>query len=83
MIRNRAPKHVVQVLLLGVVVFALADDLHPERVVIEPQRLVGVADDDRGVIDPEEQPIGAMPSREPLVGGELQDFQEWRSGSRK
>ena len=33
-------------LLLGVVVLALADDLHPERVAVKPQRPIGVADDD-------------------------------------
>jgi len=57
------------VLLLGVVVFALADDLHPERVVIEPQRLVGVADDDRGVIDPEEHRSERCHLASPLSAG--------------
>ena len=48
-------KHVVQVFLLGTVVLALADDLEAEQVTVEAQAGVRVADDDRRVIDSQEE----------------------------
>ena len=69
-------EHVVQVLLLDVVVLALAGDLQAERVAIEAQRRVGVVDDDRRVIDAEEQPVARVPLREALAGGKVQDLEE-------
>ena len=42
---------VVQVLLLGAVVFAFPGDAHAQRVFVEAQAGVGVTDDDSRAID--------------------------------
>src|SRR2546425_10948092 len=66
-------KYVIQMFLLGSVVFALTGDTHSEQVVIELDAGVGVPHHDCSVIDSEEQLVGrAVPLLWALVRGELQ-----------
>ena len=51
-------KYVIQMFLLGSVVFALTGDTHSEQVVIELDAGVGVPNHDCSVIDAEEQLVG-------------------------
>ena len=79
-----SPEDVVQVLLLGSVVLALADDAHAERVAIEPQARFRVGHHDRRVVDAEEEPFGRRRQRaSPLPARELQDLEGCPSGSLK
>ena len=48
-------KHVVQMLLFGAVVFAFTNLLQSKKISIESQASFRVADDDRRVVDPQEQ----------------------------
>ena len=69
-------EHIVEALLLDAKVLARARDFQSERISIETEARVGVGDDDRGVIDAEEQPIGlAMPLRIALTFGEVEDLE--------
>src|SRR5271165_4055112 len=67
---------IVQVLLLGAVVFAFTNNMHSEQITVEGDAGVGVGDDDCRVVDPQEQTIGGMPFRESLVGWELEGLQD-------
>src|SRR5712692_9856860 len=68
---------VVQVLLLSSVIFALAGDAHPQRVAIEVQARIRVADDNRSVIDAEKQFIVSLvPPRIALAQGKLENFEK-------
>ena len=68
-------KYVVQVLLLGAVVLALAGHMHTKEVAVELDAGVGVPDDDRGVINTEEQFVrGAVPLLRAFVGRKMEDF---------
>jgi len=70
-----SPEDVVQVLLFGTVVLALADNLHPQQVAIEMKARIGVGHGNSRMVDSEEQPIAPVPLRQSLICGELQDFQ--------
>src|SRR5438874_4591178 len=66
-------KHVVQVLLLGSIVFALPGDLHSQYVAIELDAGVGVPHDDCRMVNTEKQLIrGAVPLVQTLVWREVQ-----------
>src|SRR2546423_521842 len=69
-------RHLVQAFLLGLVALAPAGDLETERVAVELQALLGVAHDDRRVIDPEEDAIARpLPAGFALPGGELENLE--------
>src|SRR5437762_1668787 len=66
----------VQVLLLGPIVLALALHLESQEIAIEAEARRRVAGDDRRVVDAEEQPAGrSLPLGVALPGRELQDLQ--------
>ena len=74
-------KHIVQALLLGSVVGAVASHAKPKRVPIEPQARVRIGDDNRRVVDAEKQPaFGCLPLRVAFAGGELQDLERMTVG---
>jgi hypothetical protein len=51
-------------LLLGAVVLAAARDAETQRVAIEGEARLGIADHDRGVVDAQEEPpVGLLPAR--------------------
>ena len=76
--------HVVQVLLLGPEVHALAGHPEAEHVAVERQARLGVAHHDGGVVDAEEQPVARrVPLRIALVRRELQDLERVAVGIRK
>src|SRR5262249_11498465 len=58
--------HVVQVLLLGAVVLATASHLEAQQVTIELEARLGIADDDGGVVNAQEEPVLRLPLRETL-----------------
>src|SRR5439155_15760165 len=69
-------KDVVQVFLLHPVVLTFSNLLEAEGVSIEPEARPRVADDDRGVIDAEEQvPRVAMPLCVAFTGREREDLE--------
>src|SRR3954447_11080426 len=69
-------ENVVEPLLLGTVILALARDLHPQPVPIELQAGLCVSNDDRGVIYSQKQAIRrGVPLRIALARREPQDLQ--------
>src|SRR5207245_2984543 len=67
---------VVEPLLLRPVVLAPAHGPHAEDVPVEAEARLGVAHDDRGVVDTEEHAVtGPMPAGVALVGRELEDLE--------
>src|SRR2546429_7816264 len=68
--------HGVEPLLLGAVVETRAGDPEPQQVAIEAQARVGARDDDRRVVDSEEQSsLRPLPLRVTLAGRKLEDFE--------
>src|SRR5215469_10726080 len=69
------PKYVIEVLLLGSVVFTLSGYAHSEQVAIEPEAGVRVPHDDGGMVNAEEELICvAMPLLQTLVWRKLQNL---------
>src|SRR5262249_7712611 len=67
---------VVQPFLFGSVVRAFASDPKAQSIPIEAEALAGVGDDDRRVVDAEEQPVGGrMPFRIALSRREMQNLE--------
>src|ERR1700758_3305009 len=66
-------EHVVQMFLLGSVVFTFSGYMHPEQVTVELEAGVNVPDHDCRVVDTEEQLVGRpMPLLETFVRRKLQ-----------
>src|SRR4051812_12965217 len=55
-------KDVVQMFLFGVEVLARADDGQAKQIAIQRQRAIRIGDDDGGMVEAEEEAVGAMPS---------------------
>lgn len=74
------PEHVVEVLLLGPPVLALARDPQPEDIAVEPEAPLGVADHDRGVVEAQEEPVSrageTVPAWVSLARGERDQLEE-------
>ena len=69
-------EHVVEMLLLVSVVLALSGDLEAQGVPIELQAGLCIADDDGGMVDPQEQSVHrAMPFRTALPLRKLENLQ--------
>src|SRR5712692_1194920 len=68
-------EHIVQMFLLGAIVFACSRDSQTEQLAIELEAGVGVGDHDGGVVDPQKEPVvGALPLRSTFTIGELQNL---------
>src|ERR1700741_2793050 len=66
-------EHVVQMFLLGSVVFTFSGDLHPQQVTVELEASVSVPDREGRVVDTEKQLVGRpMPLLQTLVRRKLQ-----------
>src|SRR4051812_41480901 len=68
-------ENIVEVRLLGAVIFALAYDAHAKQFAIKAQAGVGIANHNRSMVDSEEKIArSAMPLCCALPGRKLQDF---------
>src|SRR6185436_9849633 len=66
---------VVEMFLLGPVVFTRAGDAETKRVAIKFQTRLSISHDDRGVIDPEKKLVLTLPLLIAFTGRELQDLE--------
>src|SRR6266849_6134763 len=68
-------ENIVEMLLLGSIVFARSRDSQAEQIVIEPKTGVGVGDHDGGVVDSQKQPVACvLPPGITFTLGELQNL---------